>query len=377
MFGIGTMRILPSLLSVSLVFGCSAWALEPVKIGLCVPLSGRLAEHGHGVLRGVKVAHRMRPCVLGRPVALKVANDHDDLGHSSAAALALVERHNVSAIIRGLNCEHASTCSDYAEKRGVPIVAPFITSGKASQGRQCVFQTCAIDRAQACLAEKVARICVKARTAALVYDISRESSLDRAACFKNAFERAGGRIAFEQRMKTGDRDFTTLINRIKAAKPDTIYAPISPTECALLALQARLMAVHAPMIAAHEVQIPEFIALGGKAVENLLFTTHVHESALNAHRAKRFAAAYQFHTGDKPLPDHLMAAEAYFLLLDAMEQAGSDLPTLVGEALSSVRNWEGMTGKVCIGAGSGMPRPVFVSQVRNGQFVPYEELLRK
>ena len=236
-----------------------------------------------------------------------------------------------------------------------------------------MFHTCSRGQDQACLAAKITRAWAKARTVGIVYDISRESSVQLAACFKHEFERVGGRVIMQTRVKSGDRDFTAQINQIRAAGPDAIYAPISCTECALLAREARLMGVQIPIVAAHGVHARELIELGGRSVEDLLFTTHVRECSLRTHWGQRFSAAYQFHTGDTPLPDQVMAAEAYGILLDAIERAGEATRTKIREALASTRDCKGMTGTMRMGTDGNVSRPLFVSQVKHGRFVPFEE----
>lgn len=369
------MRNLISLVMVSLVFGYPAWALEPVTIGICVPLSGHLADRGHAVLRGLKIALRMRPSVLGRPVVFAVANTHSELADSSAAVLSLVDGHKVAAIIGDFTPGTAVPGLARVERRGIAVVAPFATSQEKSREAPGVFRTCAIDRDQGCLAATIARSHTRARTAGLVFDLSRNSSVECSRSFTRAFAKTGGIVTVQARMKTGDRDFTPQLQQIKAAKPDTIYAPISCTECALLARQARAMGIHVPILAAHHAHDPELLALGGASVENLVFTTHIPAASRRNFRGERFAAACQFYLCEQPHPEQIVAAEAYFMLLDAIEQAGSAQPGLIGKALSCPRSCEAMTGKIVVGTDGTTARRLFVNQVKRGRFVPYDERL--
>ncbi len=367
------MKILPSLLSMSLAFGYPVWALEPLNIGIYLPLTGHLAAGGQSALHGIKIAHYLRPQVLGRPVALKVADTRSDLASAADAVFMLIEKEKVKAIIGELTSGPTIAGSFHAERRGIPMVTPFATSPMVTRGKRYVFQTCAIDEDQAGLAASLARSRFHAGTAAVVCDMSQESSVGLVAAFKKEFTRAGGRIVAETRCKAGDRDFSAQIDHIKTAQPDVVYAPISSTECALLARQAGLVGMRVPIVAGHKAQDPGLIALGGEAVENLLFTTPFHEGLICTERGKRFLTAYEYETGRKPQAGQVMAAEAYFMLIDAIERAGSAMPTKIREALSSARDFEGLFGTICMRSNGSACRPVFVSRVKNGRFVPVAE----
>jgi branched-chain amino acid transport system substrate-binding protein len=365
------MKTLSLLVSVSLVCGYPVWALEPVHIGICLPLSGHQSEQGHAALRAVKIAHRMRPNVAGKPVVLKIANTHSELADARAAVLSLVERYRVAAIITEHTLDSMARGMNDAGQRHIPIVAAYGTQTmRPLNGYETRVRT--IDNDQACLAAGVARTGIRARTAGVVYDMSRKSSLDLSRCFKRAFERAGGTIVVETRVKRGDRDFTAQLHRLRAAQPDVIYAPIPSTECALFARQARAMGLKARIVAAHDAQVPQLIDLGGKSVEGLICTAHVPVCAAGTNRLDRFTAAFHFHTGIEPQPDQVMAAQAYFELLDAIEQAGS-------ADLKGLREpWANATPREAIadaagfsGSEKGSSR-LSVNQVKNGKFVSYE-----
>jgi branched-chain amino acid transport system substrate-binding protein len=368
-----TMRILPSLLSVSLAFGSSVWALEPVHIGILLPLSGHGATGGGSVLRGIKVAHHMRPQVLGRSITLKVADTRSDPATAANAAFTLVEREKVAAMIGESSSGHTRGGPFPTERRGIPVVTTVAANAADTGEKQWVFPIGSIDGDHARLAVTLACSRLHARTAALVWDMSQESSVGLADGFRNGFTQAGGRISAETRLKAGDRDFTAEISRIKAAKPDVIYAPISATECGLLARQARLMGLKCIIIAGNQVHDPELIALGGESVEKLLFTTHFHHGLIHTEKGIRFQAACEYHSGKVPLCGEVIGAEAYFMLMDAIERAGSVLPARIREAIACTENFEGITGRISIDRDGKAHRPVFVNKVANGQFVPFAQ----
>ena len=72
---------------------------------------------------------------------------------------------------------------------------------------------------------------------------------------------------------TGDQDFTAQLTNIKAQNPDVIFAPGNFTESALLIKQARQLGITTQFIGADTWETPEFIEIGGDAVEGAEFST--------------------------------------------------------------------------------------------------------
>jgi len=210
---------------------------------------------------------------------------------------------------------------------------------------------------------------LKAKTAALIYDISQDYCVALAAFFKKEFTKEGGKIVAETKFKSGDREFTPQLSTIKAAKPDMIYAPIYYTECALMAKQAREIGLDAPIVTGDGAQAPELIQLGGSAVEGVYFTAHFHREMIQAGRGKKFLAMYEKETGRDLDAFAAMGADAYFIIVDAIQRAGSAEPAKIRDALASTKDFEGVTGKITLKPDGNAIKAMVVNKVQNGKFV--------
>ena len=62
----------------SLAMATTAFAAEPIKIGVYLPLTGQNAFGGQLELEGVQLAHKEKPSVLGRDVTLVVVDNKSD-----------------------------------------------------------------------------------------------------------------------------------------------------------------------------------------------------------------------------------------------------------------------------------------------------------
>ncbi len=219
------------------------------------------------------------------------------------------------------------------------------------------------------MAAKLAREQLKAKTAALIYDISQDYCVALAKFFREEFTKEGGRIVAEAKFKSGDRDFTPQLSSIKSEKPDIVYAPIYYTECALIAKQALEMGLQVPILTSDGAQAPELIQLGGKAVEGVYFTGHFHKQMISTERGKSFMNLFEKETGKDLDAFSAMAADAYFILLDAIKRAGSADPRRIREALASTKDFEGVTGKISLKPDGDAVKAMVINKVKDGKFV--------
>jgi len=362
------MRILLVVVMAMMVLGASSWAAEPINIGVYLPMTGSVAAYGQMAWSGIELAHKMEPDVLGRPVDLKLADTKSDKVESANAVSRLIEKEKVVAIIGEMISGNTIAGSDHAERRKIPMVSPTATNPIVTLKKKYIFRVCFIDPDQGRIAAKLAVQELKAKSAALIYDISQDYCVALAKFFKNEFTKLGGKTVVETKFKTGDRDFTPQLSAILAAKPDIIYAPIYYTECALIARQAREMGLDVPILAGDGVQAPELIEIGGKAVEGVYFTAHFHRDMIANERGKKFLQTYEKESG-KPLDAFVaMGADAYFITVDAIKRAGSPDPVKIRDALASTKDFEGITGRITLKSDGNAIKAMVVNKVKDGKF---------
>lgn len=363
------MRTLLVVVLTMMLLGASSWAAEPVNIGVYLPVTGNVAAYGQMAWSGITLAHKMEPEVLGRPVDLKLVDTKSDKVESANAVSRLIEKEKVVAIIGEMISGNTIAGSDHAERRQIPMVSPTATNPIVTQNKKYIFRVCFIDPDQGRIAAKLAVQELKAKSAALIYDISQDYCVALAKFFKNEFTKLGGKILAETKFKSGDRDFTPQLSAILASKPDIIYAPIYYTECALIARQARDMGLNAPILAGDGVQAPELIKIGGKAVEDVYFTAHFHREMITNERGKKFLEAYE-KEADKPLDAFVaMGADAYFITVDAIKRAGTSDPVKIRDALASTKDFEAISGKISLKPDGNAIKAMVVNKVKDGKFV--------
>ena len=137
----------------------------------------------------------------------------------------------------------------------------------------------------------------------------------------------------------------------------------------MLARQAKELGINVPILGGDALHTQEFIELGGKDVEGVLFTDHFHKDMISTEVGKKFLAAYTKEIG-KDLDSYTaMGADAYFLVLDAIKRAGSSDPKKIRDALAATKDYVGISGKLSMNPDGNPTKSMVVNKVQNGKFV--------
>lgn len=346
----------------------SAPAAETLKIGVYYPMTGPSAVYGQIGYKGLQLANKERPQVLGRQVEFFLTDNKSDKVESANAVSRLIQKNKVDVIIGGLTSSNTLSGAPVAEKAQVPMVSPWATNPVVTQGKKWVFRACFIDPFQGFVGAKFARENLKAANAAVLIDITQDYCVGIANFFMKNFTKMGGKVVAKLHYNTGDLDFTAQLTAIKNKKPDVIYCPGYFKELALIARQAREAGLDVPILSGDAAQADELIKIGGKAVEGLSFTTHFDEKGVTTESGKKFVKAFRAAYPDVT-PDSVSALsyDTYNILLDAIERAGSADKEKVRAELEKTANFQGVTGVMTM-KNHDMVKPAVILTVKDGAF---------
>jgi branched-chain amino acid transport system substrate-binding protein len=344
-------------------------ASAAVKVGLYLPITGAAAAMGQMVWEGVQVAHQLEPQALGQPVELVLVDTRSDRIEAANGVSRLIEKDKVAAIIGEVISSDTLAGVPIAERAQIPNITPTATNPLVTQNRKFAFRTAYVDDLQGQVASRFAWEHLKARKVALLVDQAQDYCVGLANFFKQDFQKRGGSIVAETYIQTGDQDFSAQISALKAANPDLIYAPNYYTEDALLAKQLQDLGVKTPILTGDGAQVPELLSIGGDAVNGTYFTALFHRQGATSELGRKFLQGYE--TTYKKQLDAFAAlgGDAYFMLVAAINQAGSLDGPKIAQALAATKDFQGVTGKMTMGPDHNPIRGVTVIKVENGQFV--------
>jgi len=255
------------------------------------------------------------------------------------------------------------------------MISPWSTNPKTTMDttagvpKRYVFRACFTDLFQAKVLAKFTLNNLKAKKAAVLYDVSSEAPLAQATLFKDTFTAEGGEIVAFETFTTGDKDFSAQLTKIGAAQPDVIFLPTYYNDVPLIAQQARRLGITAQFVGSDAWSSPEIIKLGGADLEGSYFCNHF-STQIATDEAKKFVSDYTAKYGQAPDDVAALTYDACGLLVEALEKGGKNEREAVREAFAQIREYKGVTGTFKFEPGSGDPiKSAVVLQIKDGQFV--------
>jgi branched-chain amino acid transport system substrate-binding protein len=367
-----------ALLAVSLLaLGCASKEEEAIRLGVNAELTGSKPTVGDSCKKAVEflavqvnAAGGLKVGDKKYPIKLFIEDNEDKAESAAAVAQKLISQNNVLAVIGPNVSGNAIPAARICEDAGEIMVSPWSTNPKTTEGKKFVFRACFIDDFQGQVMAKFALENLKVRTAGVLYDMASEANKGQAEFFKKYFEAGGGKVvAFESYTKD-DKDFSSQLTTIKAANPAVLFLPNYYNEVPLQADQARRLGLTCPFIGSDAWGSEELLRLGAKDLEGSYFSTH-YSLDIAEETAQKFIKEFEAKYGKKPDGIAALSYDAGRLLCAAITQAKSLDRKKVRDALASIHEFEGVTGKMKF-AGSGDPtKSAVILQIKDGKFKYY------
>ena len=341
---------------------------DEIVIGIYLPMTGSNAAGGEMSMEGINLAHDQYPEVLGRPIRMVLVDDKSDKVEASNAVTRLIEKEKVCSIIGSYSSSLAIPGSEVAQAAGIPMVANTATNPLVTQGKDYIFRSCFIDPLQGTALAQFAVNELGAKTAMIILDTANDYSVGVANYFQKAFEEAAGTAVSDVRYKGGDQEFTAQLSEVKTVQPDILFIPAGNYgDAGLIAKQARDLGVTATFIGPDTWDTPEFAEIGGAAIDGSYFSTHF-DPERTSDSATAYCAAFEDKYGKPSSSAAALSYDAYMLLYDAIDRAGSDDPTAIRDALVSVVDFRGVTGTINFDADHNPIKDVIIEEITDGHF---------
>ena len=349
----GGISVARAILAAGLIFGLlfaatCALAKETIRLGLITPLTGDVKSFGESCKNAFLMAIEDYAKEGNYRIVAVIADDRNDATEGTNAALKLITQDKVAGIIGPLTSKIAIPVSEIADKNRVPMISS-ATNPKVTvhDGRRkpYVFRSCFTDPFQGSVAANFALKDLKARTAAVLYDVGNDFSKGLAEFFRATFEKGRGVILSYESYQKDDVDFSALITKIGVKKPDVIFLPDYYNKVALIARQVREKGLKSVLLGGDGWDSPDLIKIGSSAIIGGYFTNHYSPERKDK-VAEAFMARYKQKYGVVPDAWSALTYDATMLYLQSLDQAKKATPEEVMKALTDVKNFKGVTGSI-------------------------------
>jgi branched-chain amino acid transport system substrate-binding protein len=359
------------------LLGCGSKQGSVIRIGHVVALTGDNSVWGQPEKNALAIEVAKingKGGVLGRKLEVISYDNRSDSTEGVNVTKRLLG-DGVCAIIGPSQSGIGIAMTAVTEPAKVPFFATAATNPKVTvddktgQVRKYAFRACFIDPFQGTVAAQFAAKDLKLRTAAIIYDVGSDYSAWLGKYFTEEFTRQGGRVLCSEAFRSGELDYRAILGKVKMLRPEVLFIPTQQKEASLVMKQATDLGLKPVFMGGDGWASPDLITLGGAAVEGSYFVnvTSLEDPAIQGFLGE-YRAKYQ---SDPALPNPVMAIDALYAIVDAIQTTKGTDSVKIAEHLERVKDLPVLSGKLTIDPATHNPlnKPAVIEQVRDGKFV--------
>lgn len=348
-----------------------------LKVAILAPLSGGVATFGQSTKEGAQLAieeWNAKGGVLGKKIVTVVEDSQCKPDPAVTAANKVIDQDKVHYIL-GEVCSSASIpVSKVASAKKVLQLSPTSTADSLTVGKDgkpfpYIFRACYNDSFQGQVIANFALTNLKFKTAFVLSDQTNDYTVGLANSFEKTFTAGGGKILGKENYTGKDTDFSAVLAKVAAAKPDMVFLGDYYNVVNLVTKQAKEKGITAPFMGGDGWDSSD---LDRKAADGGYYSNHYDPGDQRPevqNFIKAYGAKYKDDKGNPKVPDALatLAYDAANMLLTSIQNAGVDDTDKVQDALLKL-SINGVSGKISIDPATHNPiKAAVMEQVKDGK----------
>ncbi|RTZ99636.1 MAG: branched-chain amino acid ABC transporter substrate-binding protein [Deltaproteobacteria bacterium] len=358
-------------ISMSLILGgmlSASMAADTIKIGFHAPQTGFAASDGKSATIGAELAVEQINAaggVLDKKLELVVYDDQAKPAQAIPIANKLIGQDKVAVGISGSYSGATRSAAGVFQEAEIPYIAAYAIHPDITRAGNYVFRTSFLGEVEGRAGAKLVGDLLKKKKVVII-TLQNDFGKSLAAGFKNAAKKFGVTVINEYQYSIKDRQFGAIVAKVKADKPEAIYASGYFFTAGPLVSQLRAAGVTVPVIGQEGYDSQNFIEIAGKASEGVIITTSLDRDS-KVPETRDFITAFEKKAGFKVDMVAASGHTAVKVAAAAIAKAGSTDPAKIRDALAAIK-LQVSTGTIQFNALGEVMKAVQVQVVKDGNW---------
>ena len=329
----------------SLAAAASAYAADPIKIGVINMLTGPFAEAGSFQVNGLQLALddiNKAGGILGRPVELRTEDNQSTNPGTVLAFSKLFTDPAIKAIVGPIASTHIQAASPAIAKAGIPTMIGGTDPSLTRVNNKWVFRARPNDLYSSKVIADFGVNTLKLKKWAIVHATDAFGQ-GGAKALTESLQAMGVTPVLDQGYTSNAQDFTPIVLAIKKSGADIMGTYMTvPADQAIFAKQMRQLGVNVQWVGSPTTVTVTARNLAGEALHGSYAVVDFNADANDA--AKEFTKRYRERFGVYPDNFASWSYDSLHILAAAMNNAKSTEAEAVRKAILAIKGYKGLEG---------------------------------
>ncbi|NDV23172.1 ABC transporter substrate-binding protein [Desulfovibrio sp. JC022] len=339
------------------------------KVGVVAVTSGELFRKGNYIIRAARyAADKINKSggleLAGQEYKVKLfpADSNGDSEIAAKAALRLIEKDKVSAIVGAAGSKVALAVAKVCEEYKVPFITPVAGTNKLTSFKYS-FRVSYTNTVQGEALALFAKNDLGQKDVGVLFASSSPYSAELARFFKEDYLKGGGKVVSFQNYAAGQRDYSTQLKEIIESGAKILFLPNNTKKVQLQVAQARRLGFKGILMGGDSWDPIELQR--NSLFKNSYYTDHW-IPGLPIEGGAEFEKDYKKKNGVDPSELEALTYDAVMSLFAGAKIAGIADPVAIHDALVDMPPFHGVTGTFDYNNNGDPDKDVIISTFRDG-----------
>lgn len=358
-------------------FGSPKESSDIIKIGVLEPLTGNDSPMGEMEVRGIELAYKLKPEVLGKKIELIYADTQSSIYVTETAVDDLIDKEPV--IVLGSYGDTASLiASQKLGKVKIPAISITAANPLITANNEYYFRVTFTDASQGQALAKYVFEGLNLTKAGIVRIKNEDTATEMIGEFNQTLtDLTGDEECVSATIEVPEGGgYDQAVQEISESGVQAVFAPVSLKEAEkLFAASSKAGLQNVTFIGPKEWHTDQLIGLqqkypGIKIAAASDFASSINASGAETELYDEFVAAYKKeYGGEEPSEAAALGFDAYMIAVQAMETAGATDAEALKDAVLSISGFGGASGEISFNEKGEPKKPINVDMIQNGKFV--------
>lgn len=344
---------------------------KQIRIGAILPLTGDAANYGNGLKKGMDLAIlEINSDSTNAQIQIIYEDDKGipTVGISAYNKLKSIDK--VNFIIGGMFSNVALSIAPIVEKDSIILMSPTASAVEFSKFGDHVFRIYPSDSYDGDFLADFSFNKLQSKSVAIV-TVDAASTVEISKVFSDKFKSLGGKISSTNNYKQGERNFRTILQKLKSDSSEVVFIPGYIDDIATLLKQSKELGLNKIYLSISTVYDKKLIEIAGAAADGLIFSAPAYDANNVNSETIEFVKLYTEINNTAP---DILAAYGYDVVKISYKAISNSPNRNLSEIITNLyetKDFPGVTGNTSFDKNGDVVKQLKILTVRNGAFVEY------